>query len=92
MITVRYSQPIESASFSRDGMDSDSVVLDHEEIEFEITFEEFAQYFAPKGFTKWTKERKEGFVEAIKETYFMDALDEIIEDEDFKHWAYSNFY
>jgi hypothetical protein len=92
MITIRYCKAIESDPFSRDGMDEDTVTIGEEEIEFDITFEQAAEYFAPRDYSKWTMEKQDGFIEGIKEIYYMGGLDVIIEDEDFVSWAYENFY
>ena len=92
MITIRFFKAIESAPFSRDGMDEDTVTIGGEEIEFDITFEQAAEYFAPKNYKNWTTEKQDGFIEGIKEIYYMDGLDHIIEDEDFVSWAVENFY
>jgi hypothetical protein len=92
MIKIRYTKPIESAPFSRNGMDEDTVTLEHENIEFDISFKQAALYFAPQNYIDWTIDKKHGFIEAIKNLYYMDLLDNLIEDDDFKTWAYENFY
>jgi hypothetical protein len=92
MIRIRFAKPIESAPFSRDGMDEDTVTLGHEDIEFDISFKQAALYFAPENYMNWTIDKKYGFIEAIKNLYYMDLLDQAIEDSDFKTWAYENFY
>ena len=92
MITIKFLKSIESMPFTINGTDEDTVTVDYEEIEFDITFEQAAEYFAPRDYGKWTTEKQDGFIEAIKEVYFMNGLDEIIEDEDFVAWAYENFY
>jgi hypothetical protein len=81
-----------SKEYSRDGMDVDSIVESIEEVAFEITFEQMAEYFAPRGYRLWPKEKQNGFIEGIKEIYYMDLLDDAIHDDDFTAWAYENFY
>jgi hypothetical protein len=91
MPTITYCKE-NSKEYSRDGMDVDSVVESTEEIEFEITFKQMAQYFAPADFRSWSQEKKDGFVEAIEWIYHMDLLDDVIQEEDFCTWAYQTFY
>jgi hypothetical protein len=93
MIIVKYIKFIEGPRYSLNESHEDAFIIGEEEITFNITFKQAAKYFAPDDYKTWTKEKKDGFAEAIAQLYYMDALDQIIyEEDDFSIWAYENFY
>jgi hypothetical protein len=61
--------------------------------DLEITYEEMAKYFGPEDYDTWTKEKRDGFIEAVTILHLLDCTTEFVSgDRKFSQWVFDNIY